>query len=299
MLKKLQPFILIVILLLPTRVVVGDVLVLVHGYMSDASTWMVSGVIPVLTANGWHDAGILAMTPHGVQNILTSRTPQTQDKLVYSVDLPSQAPILLQARQLQVMLNFLAYKYPKETRITLLGHSAGGIVARTMLVTMQPQQQWNINALITIAAPHLGTFRAEQALDATDTPFPFSIISDFFGGTTYHAVKNSHVLLNELARPYPGSLLYWLNLQPHPELRYFSIVHNVVPGPGGDDGVVPGYSQDMNMVWALRGKSTSVGLPSPHNLEMRDGILVLNILSQLQIPAKSLGPDANGVNRRY
>ena len=117
-----------------------------------------------------------------------------------------------------------------------------------------------MKALITIASPHLGTSRAEQALDATDIPFPISMVTDFFGGDAYHTAMRSRSLYVDLVRPQPGTLLYWLNAQAHPDIKYFSIVR----GPsqaGWGDYIVPTYSQDMNNVLALQGRSSLVNVP--------------------------------------
>ena len=138
----------------------------------------------------------------------------------------------------------------------LVGHSAGGVVARTALVRGHYD---NIKALITIASPHLGTSRAEQALDATDIPFPFSLVTDFFGGGAYHTAMRSRSLYVELVRPQPGKLLYWLNAQRHPEIKYVSIV------------------------LALQGRSTLVNVPVSHGLEPIDGSAIAQLLSDLEL----------------
>jgi triacylglycerol esterase/lipase EstA (alpha/beta hydrolase family) len=49
--------------------------------------------------------------------------------------------------------------------VDFIGHSAGGVVARVALVNYGAD---TVAWLITIAAPHLGTERASEALDATD-----------------------------------------------------------------------------------------------------------------------------------
>jgi triacylglycerol esterase/lipase EstA (alpha/beta hydrolase family) len=69
-----------------------------------------------------------------------------------------------QARFLGGMLGAIAQRHPTDT-VDVIGHSAGGVVARLALVNYGAG---TVTRLITIAAPHLGTERASEALDATD-----------------------------------------------------------------------------------------------------------------------------------
>jgi pimeloyl-ACP methyl ester carboxylesterase len=252
----------------------ADVLVLIHGYLSSAQSWDASGITAVLEHAGWHRAGIFVTGPAGIQ-LIPSRGGQTLHK-VYVVDLPSEAPILIQAYQLHQILRAINEANPGEPTV-LVGHSAGGVVARTALVRSGAK---DIKALITIASPHLGTYRAEQALDATDIPFPFSLVTDFFGGDAYDTARRSRGLFVDLIRPRPGSLLFWLNNQKHPEMQYFSIVRGETTVMSGDY-VVPGYSQDMNNVPSLSGRSTRIAVGTQHGLEMIDGSIIVNLLVEL------------------
>ena len=47
-------------------------------------------------------------------------------------------------------------------KLILVGHSAGGVVARLVVLGNNP---YRVDELITIASPHLGTVRAAQGLD--------------------------------------------------------------------------------------------------------------------------------------
>ncbi len=250
----------------------ADIVLLVHGYLGDAGSWDRSGVTSVLQQHGWEPAGIYVAGPGGEQ-LVPAPGAQAAHK-VYSVDLPSEAPILVQVYLLNDILGSIRTNHPGEP-IILVGHSAGGVVARAALVRGGAK---DVKALITIAAPHLGTDRAEEALDATDIPFPVSLVTDFFGGATYHTAMRSRSLYVDLVRPRPGSLLYWLNNQPHPDIKYFSVVR-ASNGPG--DYIVPAYSQDMNNVPALRGRSTLVTLPVQHGLEPLDGAVIANLLADI------------------
>jgi len=253
----------------------ADALVLIHGYLSGAQSWDASGITAILDRAGWHRAGVFAAGPSGIQ--LVPAPVRASSHKVFVVDLPSEAPILVQTYQLRQILQLINKSYPGES-IVLVGHSAGGVVARAALVRGGAK---DVKALITIASPHLGTYRAEQALDATDIPFPFSMVTDFFGGETYDVAKRSRGLFVDLVRPRPGSFLFWLNNQQHPDLQYFSIVRGEVAVLSGDY-IVPGYSQDMNNVPALSGKSTRIAVGTQHGLEMIDGSVIVNVLAGLK-----------------
>lgn len=256
------------------QVVRADVLVLVHGYLSGPQSWDTSGVTAVLQRQGWRHAGVYVAGPSGVylMPVPMGRSGNTY----YTVDLPSEAPVVVQAYQLREMLAAINRSHGSEP-VYIAGHSAGGIVARAALVNASIG---NVRALITIASPHLGTHRAEQALDATDIPFPFSILPDIFGGDLYDTARRSRSLYVDLVRPRPGTLLFWLNSQPHPDIRYVSIVRGQESVAMGDF-VVPGYSQDMNNVPVLRGRSTRISIPRDHALDALDGGVIVNLLSEM------------------
>ena len=252
----------------------ADVLVLVHGYLGDVQSWDRSGITTILQQHEWQRAGAYVAGPAGVQ-FFPAQGMQAELKF-YAVDLPSEAPILVQVYQLQEILGAIRKAHSDEPMI-LAGHSAGGVVARAALVR---GEVGNVKALITIASPHLGTARAEQALDATDIPFPFSMVTDFFAGEAYDTAMRSRSLYVDLVRPQPGTLLYWLNAQPHPDIQYFSIVRGQSEF-GQGDYIVPTYSQDMNNIPVLHGKSALVNIPASHGLEPVDGSVIVDVLSTL------------------
>jgi pimeloyl-ACP methyl ester carboxylesterase len=246
------------LLLLAAGVARADVAVLVHGYLGSPFSWGESGVHAALATQGWQPPA-----PAGAANGNT----------VYTMDLPSIAPLMVQADILSRTLRDIESRHPGE-KVTLIGHSAGGVIARLALVRGGAGQ---VGRLITIAAPHLGTERALQALDATHDACPIGMIKDFFGGSLYHTVKASSPLLVDLAPAVPGSFLHWLNAQPHPDIEYVSVIRTTPDGFAGDV-VVPGFSQDMNQVPALRGRSRVVVAPSPHELLPADGPLLAMLL---------------------
>jgi triacylglycerol lipase len=255
---------------LPVR---AEVLLLVHGYLGGAYSWDNSGITTILQQRDWQRAGVYVADHAGVR-LIPAAGEQARRKF-YTADLDSQAPMRIQVMQVQAILNTIEQANPDEP-IIIVGHSAGGVAARAALVLGSGK---NVKSLITIASPHLGTVRAEQALDVTDIPFPFSMMADFFGGDTYDIARRSRSLYHDLVRPFPGTFLYWLNAQPHPDIEYISVVR-AQTAAGWGDYVVPAYSQDMNNVAALHGKSSLVTIPGRHELAPADGGVILDMLAK-------------------
>ena len=156
----------------------------------------------------------------------------------------------------------------------MVGHSAGGVLARLYLVR-QPDS--GVDALITIASPHLGTGSAELGAMAGQSPLAW--VAPLLGGDTFN---RSQSLFQDLVRERPGSLLFWLNRQPHPRARYIAIVRDDDSLLGLGEVIVPTWSQDMNNVYALRGWVRTITVPAGHNLEETDGRLLARILRYLQ-----------------
>ena len=245
----------------------ADVAVLVHGYLGSAGSWEHSGVSTSLVQNGWQRAGLI--TPGGLLPAPAGR----EGNRFYTVDLPSMAPVAIQADLLRRMLAMVQQRHGDEP-VILVGHSAGGVVARMALVQGGVR---NPKALITIAAPHLGTLRAVEALEETDDPFPISMVKEFFAGDLYGVVRDSWEVLLDLTPEQPGNLLFWLNRQPHPEIAYVSVVR---PGPiGAGDELVPAFSQDMNNIQVLKDRSKVVTTPLSHQLHPSDGRLLAELMA--------------------
>ncbi len=255
----------------------ADVLVLVHGYLGSAQSWAESGVLDRLHKRGYRTAGIYGFSPRGV--LFQSLAESPPKKPIYSVNLPSQAPVVIQADWLAAYLHQLKARHPGEA-IQLAAHSAGGIVARMALVR---HGKLSIDHLITIAAPHLGTGRAAQALDATDNGGMFGFVRGWLtrratGDALYATLQHSRGVLIDLTPPGPGNLLFWLNRQPHPDIAYTSIMRiGTFAMPG--DRVVPPLSQDLNRVPALAGKATTYTMAQGHLLTPVDGDLIGNLLT--------------------
>ncbi len=255
----------------------AEVALLIHGYLSSAATWELSGVNAALRADGWRLAGNFAYSPNG----LVERPfpgAEKSHKLFYTVDLPSLAPALVQAAWLEAAVQRIQARHPRE-KLTLVGHSAGGVVARLLLVRYG---KGKVHRLVTIAAPHLGTHRAVQALDAVDDgglfgPIKEWIVRNEIGSGLYRTLKLSRGILFDLVPPAPGTLLWWLNGQPHPKIEYVSVIRSAGFFIAGDL-LVPPFSQDMNRVPALRGRSKVYVTPQGHQLTPADGLLLARIL---------------------
>ena len=251
----------------------ADVVVLVHGWAANANTWIHSGILQVFQADGWSNAGIVTATPEGGVVHIPGNKDNRKNK-VYRVHLPAEAPLQIQAAHLYSELLYIN-KHHAEEKITLVGHSSGGIVSRLVLVNPASPK---IDTLITIASPNLGTGRAIQGLDAIHAkpffcPGPgISFLKNVLGGNDYQYLKHSQGALVDLKPAMPGTLINWLNHQSHPSITYHSIIRQA-----GDE-LVPAVSQDLNRVPQLRGRSKVHMTSASHSLNAGDGHLLVNIL---------------------
>ena len=237
-------------------------------------TWERSGVNSELQAYGWPRAVILDPNmPDPLQRAANKS---------FTVNLPAEAPLLVQANFLRASLDGIRQRYPHE-KLILVGHSAGGVVARLVLLGNNPYQ---VNELITIASPHLGTLRAAQGLDVVDSkpffcPGPgIRFLKRLVGGAGYDYLRYSRGVLVDLLPAESGNVLTWMNQQPHPDIVYVSVVRKS-PFALGDD-MVPAYSQDMNNVPALRGRASVLFTDAGHGLNPADGILLAGLLGNAQ-----------------
>jgi len=255
--------------------VYADIMLLIHGYLGDANSWEQSGINSELDQQGWTRAGVFQGSVLGPQLFVTENNNAKNQ--VYVATLPSMAPVMMQADTLKNIIDVIRQQHNNE-EIILVGHSAGGVVARMALIRHQLQ---NIKALITIASTHIGTGRADQALDVTANHGPFNMVKSFVGGSDYDALKHSRDLMVDLRHPQPGNLLYWLNSQPHPDIHYASIIRLNNSGQTGDY-FVPGFSQNMNNVPALQGRSSTFTTPSSHFLIHQDADTIISIIEHFK-----------------
>lgn len=256
-----------VLLFLAPLPVFAEVIVLVHGYHSSGATWRTSGVMASLHAHGWRDAGDYFLTPAGAT---PNRPPLPEtDHLAVTIDLPSEAPVTIQASLLKRYLDRIRQDYPKQ-KLIIVAHSAGGVVARYHLVR---QPEASITALLSLASPHLGTASAELGALASDSPV--GAVAPLVGMDTINRAED---LFDDLRRERYGSMLYWLNRQPHPDIHWVSLVRgDAYSGTGRF--IVPGYSQDLRNVVALQNRARSFIVPGNHELNIRDGGLIADIIS--------------------
>lgn len=248
----------------------AETVVLVQGYLGSAGSWRNSGIGPVLDGAGWRDGGHLTLHPGGVAQALSGHS--TGRRFV-TIDLMTEAPIGVQADALAAYIAFIRSKSPNE-RIVLVGHSAGGVVARLFMVR---QPQAGVAGLVTIASPNLGSGWAEFANMVGSTPA--SWMAPFFGMGTFN---RSQALYHDLSREHPNNLLGWLNRQPHPEAAYVAVVRvRDVSRPVAGDTMVEGPAQDLNTVPALAGRAETILSPGEHGLRPHDGVLLASILGRI------------------
>ncbi len=236
--------------------------VLVHGFLDDGATWWRAGIS---------------------QQLLTLPIK------VYTPSLPASAPLLVQASVLNEFLASLRLAESQEP-LVLVGHSAGGLVARAALL-QQPwlPQRYNFNnlALITVATPNISTDRAFFGARLLRTPL--ALLPAAFGFSELTAGTR---LLEELGDARPGSLLFAFNTTAHPPLRYVSLVRsNAIPF---GDFLVPSFSQSLAAVPAIAQAYPveTIATGSGHFLEFSDGVILRQILAQLLLksPAFSTLP---------
>lgn len=250
-------------LLFSTWSYAASTVVLVHGHLADGSSWRFSGIIAALQAAGLPDGG--NWFPQGPPPI----PPYKSKRYVYTVTIPSEAPLPVQAQWLDFYLQSIHRRHP-DNDLILVGHSAGGVVARLVMVS----SDLPIQGLITIASPHLGTDKAERGVQLSNSPW--SWVAPFFGLNT---INRSEGLYWDLIREYPVTPLFGLNRQPHPENAFYVSIVRI-----GDDKWVPPYSQDMNNVPALQGRTLTITTGGTHSLHPADGPLLVSLLDRLPNP---------------
>jgi pimeloyl-ACP methyl ester carboxylesterase len=242
----------------------ADVAVFVHGYQSTGNIWREKGIIPLLVSHGWNDAGTYFPEPDKVVHY----GPEIKGNSLVTVELPSEAPIEIQAGLLLLYLKDIVARHPEQS-LRLIGHSAGGIVARLVLVN---DSSLPVKQLITIATPHLGSPLAEMAETVANTPI--RILAPLVG---FDNPKRSKHLYSQLGREKENYFLFWLNRQPHPDIDYAAIVRadgSLLKG----DVVVPSYSQAMSGVPAIGQKARLILTPGNHSLKFADGQLILPLI---------------------
>jgi len=249
----------------------ADILLLVHGFQSDMLTWQRAGIITILEKHGWVKTDYLMATPNGIVPIHTPE--KIPEKKIVSLQLPSDIQLRVQANMFTAALHYLADQYPDEN-VIVVGHSLGGLTARLSLVK---NGVFQVKALITIASPHLGTDLAMEGMHELNDNFMVKMVKRMFGGGQYQQLERSAPVIFDILPEHPGNMLYALNRQSHPNIKYTSIVRTYKNGQLGDP-IVPGYSQDMHSVTAIRRASTRIIQGYKHELTAQDAYSILNAL---------------------
>lgn len=249
----------------------GDSVIFIHGLVGNANSWAKQNIPNILSRDGWQIAGGAFYDYR--YGIYLKEQAGIGDKNLFLLTIPSRASIRYQAKVVEDILERITELAP-EDNLHLVGHSAGGVVARLIVVNRHFPQ---IKSLITIATPHFGTRRAEMALDLVDLPFPLNLMAETSGGREYDEFQDTKDLFRDLVRPRPGTFLHWLNWQPHPDINYYSIVRkqkSVV----SQDFMVPSLSQNMALLPMLHNRTKTYFIGHSHFLNAKDGFALKRIL---------------------
>ncbi len=274
--RRFTALVLFPLMLLLSEVSHAEVVVLLHGLLNNSSSWERSGAVDALQQMGWERAGRAQVG--GPTGVLISRPPEKSrgNRVLYLADIPTLIPLEQQSELLEQIVIRLASNHPEEP-IYLVGHSAGGVVSRMAVVRNKVPQ---IRALITIATPHLGSPYANLAHDLATLPYPFRLVPRLMAHEKYKVLRKSRPMIKGLTLARPGTLLHWLNRQPHPEIDYFSVIRRQPPSRARE-ALVPFWSQNMNNVAALEGRSTVLPVLAPHRITMGDGYLLGSLLNRI------------------
>ncbi len=269
---KVKFVIIYCLLIFSSHFVDAKTLVLVHGFMSEGMDWRSSGFTKPIQAAGYKDGGNYTFNNWGMV-VPHSQAVALTDNVFYTLNLPSTTNLQTQEGILE---QYLLHLYLQRLEpITLLGHSAGGLIARLYLLN---PNRVPINGLITIASPHLGTPVAHAAYLAGNSPI--GMMASMVGGGT---LQDSRGLFSDLKEEKSNKFLYWMNHQHYPDIHYASIIRqNQSISPKKFDFVVPAKSQNMNNVWGLKGRSGVVLSKSNHALSVKDGMITAKILQHIR-----------------
>ncbi len=252
----------------------ADSILLLHGYLGSTQQWKHAGIEDQLNSAGWSNAGALQFKNDAV---IASSNNNLFTRRFYTLQLLSDQPIEKQAAQLNHYVEYVRRTHLNE-QIIFVGHSAGGVVARMHMVE---KPNTDLIALVTIASPHLGTNSAELAQIVSQTLLAWLEPIPGIG-----QLYPSQGIFHDLMPNRSDNLIAWLNYQEHPNVRYYSIVRDAAKDHSStnfpiQDYIVPSWSQDMNAVFALRGRSNTYTIKGLHGLSKKDGEVLQKILLNL------------------
>jgi predicted alpha/beta hydrolase family esterase len=173
----------------------------------------------------------------------------SKDNTIKIVNVPFTAPLQVQSAYLNAELNKI------NGDIILVGHSAGGVVARNTLVRSGNK---NIKQLITIATPNFGSKMARYSTFVNDIPFS-SFMTKTIAPESYYAqypirqLRKNSVFLNAL------------NSTAHPNICYTSIIKT---GGAINNSFADVNSQDLRFIPNI--KSTTLFTNTGHSLHYTD-----------------------------
>jgi triacylglycerol lipase len=249
----------------------AETLVFIQGFLGDGEGWRDSGITRALQRAGWQDAGHLRLAGSEVHR---DSAPESTIRRYYTIDLPTYARLSKQAQALDQYINYVRKQHPGSA-LVLVGHSAGGVLARLYMVQHSTEA---FAALITIASPHLGIGSTDLGLEMGARMLAW--MTRLIGDDT---LDLGWGLLRDLKKQASRNLLGWLNHQPHPQALYISIVHQTGQRYNNlADLLVPAWSQDMNRVYALHGLAATTLIRGGHELRPADGRLLVRILERLR-----------------
>lgn len=200
-----------------------------------ASTVVLVGGIT--STNSWLDNGV-------AQKLSINNT-------VKIPNIPFTAPLEVQSAFLNLELNKI------DGDIILVGHSAGGVVARNTLVRSGNN---NIKQLITIASPNFGSIMAGYSTFINDIPFS-GFITKVVATESYYA----QLPISQLRKN--SSFLNSLNSMSHPNICYTSIIKT---GGSINNSFADVYSQDLRFIPNI--KSSVLFTNTGHALDLSDSI---------------------------
>ncbi len=256
------------LLVISPAAAVADTLLLVPGYLGSANSWRGNGITYGLQRSGWQDAGHLTT---GRFDVMGPPFRVGGVKRFYTLDIPTEAPLLVQADLVARYVALVRRRHGKNERVILVGHSAGGVVSRLAMVRYPALK---VYGLITIAAPHLGSRMADLGRSVANSPL--SWFAPFMGANT---INRSRALYRDLGREGPHNILGWLNRTAHPRAIYVSVIRSNTGNPVAGDQISAGWRQDMNMVPALRGRARTYVSIGDHSLRPADSVLIARILA--------------------